>query len=158
MLFALLVLIFVGAMVVVTAAEEPPAAAASDAAVPDASVTRVAVSGEAGSLRFAVTVESPDSGCDRYADWWEVVSEKGDLLYRRILTHSHKDEQPFTRSGGPVDAAIDERLIVRVHMHPSGYSESAMVGNVADGFEPIVLADFAPELEQAPPQPAGCRF
>jgi len=38
-----------------------------------ASVTSVVVSGEAGNYALDVTIESPDTGCNQYADWWEVV-------------------------------------------------------------------------------------
>ena len=70
-------------------------------------VEGVTVSGDPGRYDFAVTLASPDLDCSRYADWWEVVSGEGELLYRRILNHSHADEQPFTRSGGPVATEAD---------------------------------------------------
>ena len=64
-----------------------------------ADAVAAAVSGGPGGYTFAVTLRSPDTGCERYADWWEVVSADGSaLVYRRILGHSHVDEQPFTRS------------------------------------------------------------
>lgn len=107
---------------------------------------------------FSVTVRSPDTGCDRYADWWEVVSEDGDLLYRRILAHSHVDEQPFTRSGGPVMIEADQIVIVRVHMNPTGYASQAMQGSVSNGFESAALPPIASELVEAEPQPKGCAF
>ncbi|MGD1921439.1 MAG: hypothetical protein ACFCAD_22655 [Pleurocapsa sp.] len=34
-----------------------------------AQVTKVDVTGQNNSYTFAVTVDSPDTGCDRYADW-----------------------------------------------------------------------------------------
>ena len=40
-----------------------------------ADVLEVSPSGERGAYSFAVTLRSPDTGCERYADWWEVVSE-----------------------------------------------------------------------------------
>lgn len=50
--------------------------------------------------RFVVTatVESADTGWDRYADAWEVRTTAGDVLGTRVLAHPHVDEQPFTRS------------------------------------------------------------
>ena len=62
-------------------------------------VTAVKITGEAMNYNFAVTIESQDTGCDQYADWWEVVNSNEALVYRRILAHSHVVEQPFTRNG-----------------------------------------------------------
>lgn len=86
-------------------------AEASDT-LPVANVVLVKVRGIANSYSFSVEIESPDKGCSQYADWWEVLSEDGKLIYRRILAHSHADEQPFIRSGGPVK--IDTDAIVWV--------------------------------------------
>ena len=125
----------------------------------DAAVTAVSTSGEPDSYQFSVTIRSQETGCDAYANWWEIVTPAGELLYRRVLFHSHVTEQPFTRSGGPVPLAMDEVAIIRVHFDPSGYSPSAMQGTVADGFNPIELAeDFAADLAQVPPLPQGCNF
>ncbi len=122
-------------------------------------VLAVRVAGEPNAYQFSVEVASPDTGCDQYADWWEVVSEEGELIYRRTLLHSHIDEQPFTRSGGPVPIGPDAVVIVRAHMYPGGYGGRAMRGSVADGFEAWdAAADFAPELEKAAPQPPACAF
>jgi len=72
---------------------ESVAAAEGCADVVDAGVTR---SGD----RFVVTatVESADTGWERYADAWEVRTTDGDVLATRALAHPHVDEQPFTRS------------------------------------------------------------
>ena len=124
-----------------------------------ASVTAVEVSGDSRAYTFAVTVQSPDTGCDQYANWWEVVSEDGTLLYRRILAHSHVEEQPFRRTGGPVAVSSDQLVIVRAHMDPQGYGTQAMQGSAATGFEAIALQeDFAADLATAEPQPQGCAF
>ncbi|MEO1391620.1 MAG: hypothetical protein AAFV90_01755 [Cyanobacteria bacterium J06634_5] len=124
-----------------------------------ASITAIETTGTPQAYNFSVTVESPDTGCDAYANWWEVITPEGDLLYRRILAHSHVDEQPFTRSGGPVAVGADEELIVRSHMYPSGYSPQAMQGNIAQGFTPTTLPeDFAQNLAETEPQPGKCAF
>lgn len=124
-----------------------------------AEVLEVKVSGEAGGYNFSVTISSPDEGCSQYADWWEVISLEGDLLYRRVLLHSHVNEQPFTRSGGPVPIEADEIVWVRAHMNPGGYGSLAMKGSFEGGFEQVELSpDFAGELEETPPLPQGCNF
>ena len=124
-----------------------------------AAVRAVQVSGADSAYTFEVTVESPDTGCEQYADWWEVVSLEGELLYRRVLLHSHVNEQPFTRTGGPVPVAADQIVWVRAHMQPGGYGGQAWRGSVQDGFEPADLApNFAASLANQAPQPTSCAF
>ena len=124
-----------------------------------ANVLSVQVTGNPGAYQFAVEIASPDTGCEQYADWWEVISQDGQLLYRRILLHSHVDEQPFTRSGGPVDIAVDEVVYVRAHMNTVGYGGAVLKGTVQAGFKPVeVEAGFGSGLERVPPQPEDCAF
>ena len=124
-----------------------------------AKVTEVQVTGMANNYTFAVTVDSPDTGCDRYADWWEVVTPAGELIYRRVLLHSHADEQPFKRTGGTVAIKPEQEVIVRVHMSPGGYSNQAQQGTVASGFTTVTLAeDFAQNLATIQPLPENCAF
>jgi len=124
-----------------------------------AAVTAVSITGDPGNYTFSVTIESPDVGCDQYADWWEVLTNDGRLIYRRILAHSHVDEQPFTRSGGPVDIAADQTIIVRAHMNDTGYAELVFEGSVEIGLVMTNLDSlFATELEVADPLPTTCAF
>jgi hypothetical protein len=124
-----------------------------------ADVVSVSMSGESGAYNFSVTISSPDEGCSQYADWWEIVSQDGELIYRRILLHSHVDEQPFTRSGGPVSIEVDTIVLVRAHMHPGGYGGTALKGSLEQGFEQVELsADFAADLVETLPLPEGCNF
>ncbi|MEM6787435.1 MAG: hypothetical protein AAF928_16505 [Myxococcota bacterium] len=124
-----------------------------------ADVTAVAATGSPGDYTFQVTIASPDTGCAAYADWWEVVAPDGTLVYRRILAHSHVDEQPFTRSGGPVDVDPSDEVIVRAHFNPVGYGGVTFRGSVDAGFTPAEIdASFAPSIATAPPLPDGCAF
>ncbi|HJN73035.1 MAG TPA: hypothetical protein QGF58_03780 [Myxococcota bacterium] len=124
---------------------------------PLADVLEVQASGEPGAYELSVTVRSPDSGCERYADWWEVVGEDGELLYRRVLLHSHVEEQPFTRSGGPVPGSADQQLWVRAHMAPGGYGGQALFGSFGEGFTVTPTpSGFAAGLETTDPLPEGC--
>lgn len=124
-----------------------------------ADVLSINVTGESGSYQFAVEVSSPDTGCEQYADWWEVLSEDGQLLYRRVLLHSHVSEQPFTRSGGPVKIKADTVVFVRAHMNTVGYGGLLMVGTAQGGFNPVdVETGFGSRLERVPPLPEDCAF
>ncbi len=124
-----------------------------------AEIVSVSVTGEENRYSFSVGIKSPDTGCDQYANWWEVISEDGNLIYRRILAHSHVSEQPFVRSGGPVAIKKDQIVYVRAHMNTSGYGEKVFKGNVAEGFKESTLdKTFAMQLETTPPLPCGCAF
>ena len=125
-----------------------------------ADVVAVAWTGSEGAWTFTVTLRSPDVDCKQYADWWELVSPEGQLVYRRILDHSHPDEQPFARSGDPVDVAQDQALVVRGHMNGAGYGGVAFTGSMASGFaaDPAITATFAAALAEQEPQPEDCLF
>jgi hypothetical protein len=134
------------------------AAVASSAAEPSADVLRVAAKARPGGYELAVTVKSPDRDCDQYANWWEVVSLDGRLLFRRVLMHSHPEEQPFVRPGGPVRISAEETVVVRAHFHPTGYGGAALRGSVAKGFEawPEIPPGFAADLSREKPLPTEC--
>ena len=126
---------------------------------PVADVTDVVVDGNL----FSVTLRSDDTGCDQYADWWEVLdATDGTLLGRRILGHSHTllngSGNPFTRSADIVVDG-DTELVIRGHMNPNGYGGQIMGGSVANGFR-IVDVDptFASGVDEVAPLPTGCAF
>jgi len=124
-----------------------------------AEVTKISVSGDETNYDFSVTIKSPDTGCDQYVDWWEVFDLEGKLVYRRILAHSHVGEQPFTRSGGPIEIQKSSEVYIRVHMNNTGYSNKVYKGSVEDGFTAADLdIEFAKELEETEPLPSGCDF
>ena len=129
----------------------------SDSIVAD--VLSVQATGQPNAYKLEVRISSPDTGCDQYADWWEVLSEDGQLLYRRVLLHSHVNEQPFKRSGGPVPVDENAMVIVRAHMNNGGYGGTAFRGSVSSGFETIQLeSGFAAAVETLPPLPEDCAF
>ena len=124
-----------------------------------AKVVSVKVQGEPQNYTFNVGISSPDTGCDQYANWWEVLNEEGKLLYRRILAHSHVNEQPFERSGGPLAVSDTQVLIIRAHMNNLGYGTTVFKGSVKDGFKETQLeANFAFQVKSQQPQPSGCAF
>lgn len=124
-----------------------------------ADVLSVKVTGNPGAYTFSVEISSPDTGCDQYADWWEVFTEDGQLLYRRVLLHSHVGEQPFVRSGGPVNIDADTVVYVRGHMNTTGFGGTLLKGTVQDGFKPAeVEASLGSDLERVPPLPEDCAF
>jgi len=124
-----------------------------------ATIVSVEATGSENAYTFKVGVKSPDKGCNQYANWWEVLSENGDLIYRRVLGHSHVNEQPFVRSGGTVDIAKDQIVIVRAHMNTSSYGTQTFKGSVASGFTSFTAEkDFAKAVENQEPLPAGCAF
>jgi hypothetical protein len=138
--------------------------------LPYANVTAVSLSGSPGSYTFAVSVESSDIDCSQFADFWEVITPEGELLYRRILEHSHTDENgttdegapgnTFTRTGGPVNVQAADEVLVRAHLNTTGYNGVVMRGSAQEGFEAALdlAKDFARELQDEPPQPEACLF
>jgi hypothetical protein len=126
---------------------------------PLANVTSVGVTGTDNTFTFAVTVASPDSGCSRYADWWEVIRADGSLAYRRVLLHSHTTEQPFSRTGGPVAVMAADSVWIRAHMNTSGYGGDVFSGTAEGGFSRADQTRVFPvDIEQSEPLPDGCAF
>ena len=126
---------------------------------PQANVTNVIPKGEDNAYHFSVTLESNETGCEQYANWWEVLSKEGDLLYRRILIHSHPNQQPFTRSGGYVKIKEDDIVYVRAHMNKLGYVGDVFMGSVKDGFKKVEeVPNFDKKIEKKAPLPTGCLY
>lgn len=124
-----------------------------------AAITAVSCKGQPNNYTLSVTISSPDTGCDQYADWWEVLTPDSVLVYRRILAHSHVTEQPFTRSGGTVEIGPDDFIYVRAHMNNLGYGTKVFSGTLREDLKPDSLdSDFAIKLAQMEPLPDGCAF
>lgn len=121
-------------------------------------ITADVISVTATSSSIAVGTRSPETGCEPYADWWEILDEEGNLLYRRIIAHSHVNEQPFVRSGSFALAA-DQTVWIRAHMNSHGYGGQAYRGSITEGFQATELTPlFALEVAGEPPLPNGCAF
>lgn len=119
----------------------------------------IEITGEENEYTFSVTILSPDTGCQQYADWWEVIDLEENLLYRRILGHSHVNEQPFTRSGGTIPINKEKEVYIRAHMNNLGYGSNVLRGSVFSGFIKTKLqTDFAATLESKEPLPSNCAF
>jgi len=124
-----------------------------------ANVIAVDTKGTSGSYNFYVTLLSDETGCNQYANWWEILDENGNLLYRRILVHSHPDDQPFRRGGRRVNVTPSQTLYIRAHMNTSAYNGDVFKGSVSHGF--IKSEDSIKNssiVESLAPQPNGCLF
>ncbi|MDY6941245.1 MAG: tetratricopeptide repeat protein, partial [Cyanobacteriota bacterium] len=121
-----------------------------------------------GKYKLSVKIQSPDKSCSRYADWWEVLSEEGELLGRKILDTPHEFERPFTTEK---TLSLDPKQTILVRAHFSDdlddnsnngidkYTTQAMKGKVGkpDSFESIRLpARFAISVEKDGEQPTKC--
>ena len=92
-----------------------------------------------GRYRFNVTLLHDDDGeAPTYADWWQVDTQDGQELGRRVLTHAHSTA-PFTRS-----QVIDipdgvTMVIVRGHDMLHEYGGQAIRVNLQTGETEVVL-------------------
>lgn len=64
---------------------------------------------------FVVTVQHDDQDPRHWADWWRVRTVEGTELGRRVLLHSHVDEQPFAREGEVRIPRGVQRVVVEAH-------------------------------------------
>ena len=104
-----------------------------------------------------VTIKSSDENCNHYVNWWEAVSEDGELLYRRIFGHPHSKEQPFSRGRFVESIGYETIFYIRAHMHPTGYSNMGMKGSIKTGFrEEELPSRFAKHLANEGRMPANC--
>jgi hypothetical protein len=93
-----------------------------------ANVIAVKVTPEPESTyRFDVTIRSDDTGWEKYANRFEVLSPDGTILGTRVLAHPHETEQPFTRELSGVTIPADmSQVLVRAHDSVEGYGGAEM--------------------------------
>lgn len=71
---------------------------------------------------FDVTVSHEDTGWKHFANRWDIIDGKGEILGTRVLHHPHVDEQPFTRSLGGVEIPQNIKTVtIRAHDSVHGY-------------------------------------
>ncbi len=96
---------------------------------------------------FQVSISSQSYKAHDYADHWEVLTEKGKVLYSQTLEKSQSQEQPFTSISEAFPLDSREIVIVRARMHTddndkTGYdAEQAWKGSVKRGFKFIRLSE-----------------
>lgn len=79
-------------------------------------VVDVSIKSQGGNqYRFDVTLRHDDTGWDHYANRWEILDTKGNVLATRTLHHPHVNEQPFTRSLTTQLPAQIQTVIIRGH-------------------------------------------
>ena len=75
-----------------------------------------------GTYTVQATVQSADTGWDKYADVWEVLDDSGTVLATRVLAHPHENEQPFTRSLSNVEIpGGTEKVSIRARDSVEGF-------------------------------------
>lgn len=127
---------------------------------PKADVLAVYFHEKEHGFKFGVKLQSDETGCEQYADWWEILNAEGELLYRRILVHSHPDTQPFTRwSLKVLKVSKSDLLYIRGHMNQLGYNGNVFKGSIKNGFkEAKTFPDFNVTIETQSPLPQGCLY
>jgi hypothetical protein len=124
-----------------------------------ADIVKVSAQSQNALYTFSVSVHSDDLGCQQFANWREILNDKGVLLYRRILFHSHVQDTPFTRSGGALDISSKDTLYIRAHMSTSGYSGIVYTGSIKEGFHPLKTSKkFDENIANLAPYSNECWF
>ncbi len=65
--------------------------------------------------QFDVTLLHDDAGWDHYANRWEILDTRGNILATRTLHHPHVNEQPFTRSLTATLPDNTKTVVIRGH-------------------------------------------
>ncbi len=76
--------------------------------------------------RFDVTLLHDDQGWDHYANRWEILDDKGNILATRTLYHPHVNEQPFTRSLSTTLPENIKNIIIRGHDNIHQYTGNSL--------------------------------
>ena len=83
--------------------------------------------------RFSVTVRHADEGREHFADRWEILDTRGNMIAVREPAHPHGNEQPFTRSLDNVTVPDGvTRVVIRVHDSVHQYGGRELVVDLRD--------------------------
>lgn len=66
---------------------------------------------QGGSWNVSVTLKHGDTGWSHYANAWQLVDAQNNLLAKRVLSHPHVNEQPFTRGLSAVNIPKNIKVI-----------------------------------------------
>lgn len=78
--------------------------------------------------RFTVSIRHADEGWTHFANGFEVLSPKGEVLGRRSLTHPHVNEQPFSRSIRNISIPpLIDKVIIKAYDSVHGASQQKYV-------------------------------
>lgn len=95
---------------------------------------------ESFQVRFDVTLIHDDDGeSPQFADWWQVEDRSGNILGKRILTHSHGN-LPFTRSATIEIPSHVENVIIRGHDMLHGFGGQVIQLNLMTGEKSILAS------------------
>jgi len=76
-----------------------------------------------GHWTISVSLVHPDTGWDHYATEWDVLGPDDSVLGKRVLTHPHVEEQPFTRVLDIAAIPTDfDHVMIRVKCNLDGFS------------------------------------
>ena len=93
-----------------------------------ADVLAATASQSGDSWSFSATIRHADEGWKHYANNFQVLTIKGEVLGTRILFHPHVNEQPFTRSlGGVKIPAGTAKVRVRAGDLVHGYGSKEVI-------------------------------
>ena len=95
---------------------------------------------ESFQVRFDVTLIHDDDGeSPQFADWWQVEDRSGNILGKRILTHSHGN-LPFARSATIEIPSHVESIIIRGHDMLHGFGGQVIQLNLMTGEKSILAS------------------
>ena len=105
------------------------------------------IDNKSNSYTFTVSIQNNNEQPDEYIDRWEILTEKGKLIYSQNLAKNNRNQQPFDSTSKPIVLDSPQKVvIVRAHLKTSdndktGYeARQGWKGSVKKGFKFIRLS------------------